>query len=50
MDNREADYRKNNDLMRAEAAHDIAERLKDVLLLVHGQNMKIPQIREIRSM
>jgi hypothetical protein len=50
MDNREADYRKNNDLMRAEAAHDMAERLKDALLLVHGQDRKVPQMREIRNM
>lgn len=50
MDNREADYRKNNDSLRADAAHEMSEQLRDLLHTIHGQGMKVPLISDIRKM
>jgi hypothetical protein len=50
LDNREADYRKNNDVMRADAAHEMSVRLKDLLLEIHGKGMRVPLISDTRKM
>jgi ABC-type multidrug transport system fused ATPase/permease subunit len=48
MARREADYRKDNDTMRADAAHDMLERLSLLLTEIHGKGVSVPSIKEAR--
>lgn len=49
MARREADYRKDNDTMRADAAHDMLERLSLLLKEIHGKEMAVPSMKEARQ-
>ena len=48
LDNREADYRKENDLMRADAARHMASSVKGLIEAVHGTAQKVPSMREAK--
>jgi hypothetical protein len=48
MARREADYRKESDSMRADAAHDMLERLSLLLMEVHDKALPVPSMREAR--
>jgi hypothetical protein len=49
LDNREADYRRDNDHMRADAAHHISDLVKSMYKEVAGQDLHVPPIRETRK-
>jgi len=50
LDNREADYRKQNDLMRADATHQMADSIKGLIEEVHSTGDKVPPIRKAKRM
>lgn len=50
LDNREADYRKKNDMMRADAAHHMADSVKGLIEGIHGTGERVPIMREAKRM
>ena len=49
MARREADYRKTNDTMRADAAHDMLERLSILLSQIHSKALPVLSMKEART-
>jgi len=48
LDNREADHRKENDLMRADAAHEMADLVKELIIKIHSTGEKVPPFRKAK--
>lgn len=49
MARREANYRKEGDEMRADAAKEMRERLEILVNEIHGKYLQVPSFREARS-
>jgi hypothetical protein len=50
MANRMADYAKNGDPMRSDAAKEMLENLENLYVMIRDENLKIPSFEEIKRM
>lgn len=50
MDNRIADYAKQGDTMRSDAAKEMSEKLHNLYFNIKDRNLEIPDFKEIKSM
>jgi len=50
ISNRVADYKKNNDLDRADAANEMLQKLQMLYVEIRDESIEIPSFKEVRAM
>ncbi len=50
MSNKVADYKKNNDFDRANAAEEMLQKLQSLYVEIRDENIDIPSLKEVRAM